>query len=99
MRQRQSRLGNGQHPNLRLGLNGVEMIATSDIESNDIRVRSTISNEQGWIHGTTVAEDWAGAITQKPLEIQDEDGPSDTARCRVTCPRLKRAGWFNTLDL
>ena len=25
--------------------------------------------EQGWIHGNTVADSWAGAVMQKPLAI------------------------------
>ena len=45
-----------------------------------------------------VADGWAGAIMQKPLGIQKcdvptyrrTDVPTDTARCRVACPRLKR---------
>ena len=30
--------------------------------------------EQGRIHGNTVADGWAGAVTQKPLAIQKCDG-------------------------
>ena len=52
--------------------------------------------EQGRIHGNTVADGWAGAVVRKPLGIQKcygtngpTDGPTDTARCRVACPRLK----------
>ena len=53
--------------------------------------------EQGRIHGNTVADGWAGAVMQKPLAIQKCDGrmdvptdrPTDTAKCRVACPRLK----------
>ena len=49
-----------------------------------------------------VADGWEGAVMQKPLGIQKCDGwtdgptdrhtdlPTDTARCRVACPRLKR---------
>ena len=37
---------------------------------------------------------WAGAVMRKPHGIQKCDGrtdiPTDTARCRVACPRLKR---------
>ena len=54
--------------------------------------------EQGRIHGNPVADGWAGAVMQKSLGIQKCDGPTyrstdlptDTARCRVACPRLKR---------
>ena len=55
---------------------------------------------QGRIHGRTVADGWAGAVMQKPLAIQNmfrnvtdgrTDRPTDTARCRVACPRLKIA--------
>ena len=39
------------------------------------------------------SDDWAGAVMRKPLGIQKCDGrtdrPTDTARCRVACPRLK----------
>ena len=57
--------------------------------------------KQGRIHGNAVADGWAGAVMQKPLGIQKCDGrtylptniptdrPTDTARCRVACPRLK----------
>ena len=53
--------------------------------------------KQGRIHGNSVADGWAGAVMQKPLRIQKCDGrtyrhtdiPTDTARCRVACPRLK----------
>ena len=51
--------------------------------------------KQGRIHGNPVADGWAGAVMQKPLAIQKcyggtdglTDGPTDTARCRVACPR------------
>ena len=33
--------------------------------------------EQGRIHGNTVADDLAGAVMQKPIEIQKCDGPTD----------------------
>ena len=54
--------------------------------------------KQGRIHGNPVADGWAGAVMQKPLGIQKCDGstdrptdlPTDMARCRVACPRLKR---------
>ena len=50
--------------------------------------------EQGRIHGNSVADGWAGAVMRNPLAIQKCDGrtegPTDTARCRVACPRLKR---------
>ena len=54
--------------------------------------------KQGRIHGNPVADGWAGAVMRKPLAIQkcygptdrQTDGPTDTARCRVACPRLKR---------
>ena len=49
--------------------------------------------KQGRIHGNPVADGWAGAVMQKLLGIQKCDGstdrPTDTARCRVACPRLK----------
>ena len=59
--------------------------------------------KQGRIHGNPVADGWAGAVMQKPIAIQKCDGPTDrrtdgwtywptdTARCRVTCPRLKKS--------
>jgi len=59
---------------------------------------SSDSNEkQGRIHGNPVADGWAGAVMRKPLAIQKyfgrtdrrTDGRTDTARCRVACPRLK----------
>ena len=37
----------------------------------------SLIHEQGRIHGTTVADGWAGAVMQKPLAIQDYDGPTD----------------------
>ena len=52
--------------------------------------------EQGRIHGNSVADGWAGAVMRKPLEVQKCDGrtdlPTDTARCRLACPRLKKDG-------
>ena len=53
--------------------------------------------KQGRIHGKTVADGWEGAVIQKLLVIQKSlgqidgwtDGRTDTARCRVACPRLK----------
>ena len=57
--------------------------------------------EQGRIHGNPVADGWAGAVMQKLPGIQKCDGrtdlptyqptdlPTDTARCRVACLRLK----------
>ena len=33
--------------------------------------------KQGRIHGTSVAEGWAGAVMQKPLGIQKCDLPTD----------------------
>ena len=61
-----------------------------------------ITTKQGRIHGNPVTDGWAGAVTQKPLGIQKCDGltdrpsdlPTDTARCRVACPRLKTLDWF-----
>ena len=47
-------------------------------------------NEQGRIHGRTVADSWAGAVMRKPLRNQKCDGPTDVARCKVACPRLKK---------
>ena len=50
--------------------------------------------KQDRIHGTSVADGWAGAVMQKPLAIQKcdrrTDGRTDTARCRVARPRLKK---------
>ena len=34
-------------------------------------------SEQGRIHGNPVADDWAGAVMQKPLGIQKCDGRTD----------------------
>ena len=49
--------------------------------------------KQGRIHGNPVADGWAGAVMRKPIAIQKcyggTDGPTDTASCRVACPRLK----------
>ena len=67
-----------------------------------------IIKKQGLIHGNPVADGWAGAVMQKPLRIQKCDGrtdrptdqttelPTDTARCRVACPRLKTFEYSNT---
>ena len=45
------------------------------------------------LHGNIVVDGWAGAIMRKPLGIQKcdrpTDVPTDTARCRVACLRLK----------
>ena len=69
------------------------------------QVHTVMHGKQGRIHGKTVADGWAGAVMQKPLAIQKSllltyrptdiptyrltDLPTDTARCRVACPRLK----------
>ena len=61
------------------------------VESRSMRLK------QGRIHGNPVADGRAGAEMQKPLGIQKCDGrtdgptdlPTNTARCRVACPRLK----------
>ena len=49
--------------------------------------------KQGRIHGNPVADGWAGAVLQKTFGIQKcdgrTDGTTDTARCRVACPRLR----------
>ena len=49
--------------------------------------------EQGRIHGNPVADSRAGAVVRKLFGIQKvtlpTDRPTDTARCRVACPRLK----------
>ena len=53
--------------------------------------------KQGQIHSNSIADIWAGAVMQKTLGIQKCDGltdiwtdlPTNTARCRVACPRLK----------
>ena len=60
-------------------------------------IESYGTNKQGWIHGNPVADGWAGAVMRKPLGIQKcdlptdrrTDLPTDTARFRVACPRLK----------
>ena len=44
--------------------------------------------KQGWIHSNPVADGWAGAVVQKPLQIQ-KGYVTDMAMCRVACPRLK----------
>ena len=48
------------------------------------------------IHGSPVADSRAGAVMQKLLRIQCDgrtdrrtDLPTNTARCRIACPRLK----------
>ena len=60
-----------------------------------------IKKKQGRIHGNPVADGCAGAVMRKPLAILEifvtdgrTDGPTDTARCRVACPRLKRVVFF-----
>ena len=58
--------------------------------SKSSEVRNGMKEEQGRIHGNPVADGWAGAVMRKPLGIQKCDLPTDTARCRVACPRLKR---------
>ena len=58
--------------------------------------------KQGLIHGNLVADGWAGAVMRKPIAIQfffRTDGPTDTARCRVACPRLKRLNANCSLSL
>ena len=54
------------------------------------------NNEQGRIHGNPVADGWAGAVMRKSLGVQKcyrpTDLPTDMARCRVACPRLKSGG-------
>ena len=63
--------------------------------SNCLSLPKTIlgRSKQGQIHGNPVGDGWAGAVMQKPLGIQKCDGPTDrptdTARCRVACLRLK----------
>ena len=53
-----------------------------------------IYTKQGRIRGNPVVDGWAGAVVQKPLAFQKyfgrTDRRTDTARCRVACPRLKR---------
>ena len=71
------------------------------VESNLMKEsrKDRMEEKQGRIHGNPVADGWAGAVMRKPLGIQKCDGrtdeptyrlPTDTARCRVACPRLKR---------
>ena len=62
----------------------------------DFWERKTQLELQCWIrpdvHGDPVADGWAGAVMRKPLEISETfhtDRQTDTARCRVACPRLK----------
>ena len=58
--------------------------------------------KQGRIYGNPVADGWEGAVMQIPLGIQKCDGqtdiptyrPTDTTRCRVTCPQLKIIRFF-----
>ena len=49
--------------------------------------------KQGLIHGKTVADGWARAVMQKPVEIQNNFvltyQPTNTARRRVACPQIK----------
>ena len=67
------------------------------ITNASIKKKHFSDMKQGRIHGRTVADGWAGAVMQKPLAIQKcdgwtdgpTDGRTDTARCRVACPRLK----------
>ena len=40
------------------------------------RERDKLRNKEGRIHGETVADSWAGAVMQKPLE-KFCDGPTD----------------------
>ena len=65
--------------------------------------------KQGQIHGNPVADGWAGAVMQKALEIQKSYGTdgrtdqptdllTDTARCRVACPRLKKECLYCCID-
>ena len=61
--------------------------------------------KQGRVHGKTVADGWAGAVMQKTLVIQKyllrpyglTDLRTDTAMCRVACPRLKVEGDQQTM--
>ena len=52
-----------------------------------------MTGKQDRIDGNPVADGWAGAVMRKPLGIQKccrrTDGPTETTRCRVACPRLK----------
>ena len=62
--------------------------------------------KQGRIHGNPVADGWAGAVMRKPLGIKKYYGPTDgptyrptdTAWCRVACPRLKTSLWITKLE-
>ena len=59
------------------------------------RRRKGEGGEQGRIHGRTVADGWAGAVKKC---YGPTDRPTDTARCRVACPRLKsKLGYMFTL--
>ena len=40
--------------------------------------------KQGQIHGSPVADGWAGAVMRKPLGIQKCDGPTDRRTYRPT---------------
>ena len=45
--------------------------------------------KQGWIHGKTVAEGWAGGENRSQFRNISYRPTTDTARCKVTCLRLK----------
>ena len=69
-----------------------------------VHLRSDVITKQGRIHGNPVADGWAGAVIQRPIASLEifvtdgrTDGPTDTVRCRVACPRLKRE--WNVLEI
>ena len=51
--------------------------------------------QQGWIHGKTVADSWAGVVVHKPPRIQECEGPTEGPTNQLTqqgglpWPRLK----------
>ena len=59
---------------------------------NNVSMKHKHSAKQGRIHGNPVAEGWAGAKNRsefKDVTDRSPDLPTDTARCRIPCPRLK----------
>ena len=76
-----------------MSTNREEIIKVHAIIYDKSSFNSSTRKKQGRIHGNLVADGWAGAVMLKSLGIQKCDGrtdlPTDTARCRVACPRLK----------
>ena len=81
-----------------LGEHMITIYSCTYFADTEYKIDNRLTNvEQGQIHGNPVPDGLTGAVMQKPLGIQKCDGrtdiptyrPTNTARCRVACPRLK----------